>query len=147
MDNNFTRSPAEQDGVPISKFQILYSKFQSMYMTKKQQHTGLKLGFGLAAVAAAAAGAYFFYGKDGAKNRKQLKGWMVKAKGEVMDNLEKLNDVSQPIYEKVVSEVMKKYKKLKQATPGEWASLNKELKSQWKSIKKEVDKAAKKFKK
>ena len=52
-----------------------------------------KLGAGL--IAAAAAGAYFLLGtKEGQKKQKQIKGWMVKAKGEVMDKMEDMKEVS-----------------------------------------------------
>jgi uncharacterized protein YoxC len=108
-------------------------------MAKK--HKGLGIGFGLAAIAAATAGAYFFYSKNAAKNRKQLKAWMVKAKAEVMERLEKTSDLSQKTYEKVVDEVMKKYRGLKKTAPKEVAELSAELKRHWSSIRKELEKA------
>jgi hypothetical protein len=110
----------------------------------KNKHAGLKVGLGVAAIAAAAAGAYYFYGKDGAKNRKQLKSWMVRAKGEVMEKVEKLSNVSQETYEKAIADVMKKYKNLKNATPAEIAALTKDLKGHWRAIKADMDKASKK---
>jgi hypothetical protein len=108
-------------------------------MKKSHKAAGL---VGLAAAAAAAAGAFYFYGKDGAKHRRQLKSWMVKARGEVMENIEKLADVTQSGYDKAVEDVVKKYKKLKHITPAEINTLKKEFKGHWKSIKSEVDKAA-----
>lgn len=111
-------------------------------MAKK--HGGIKL-LGLAAVAAAAAGAYYFYGKDGVKNRKAVKSWAMKAKAEVMENLEKLTDVSETTYNKTVDQVLAKYKKVKSVAPKELSDLQKELKSHWKSVKSEVEKAAKKI--
>lgn len=113
-------------------------------MAKKNGGKALGVGLGLAAIAAAAAGAYYFYGKDGAKNRKALKGWMVKARGEVMDQVENLKNVSEQTYTKVVNDVMAKYKKLKKATPGEIAQMTRELKGHWRAIKSELDKAGQK---
>lgn len=121
--------------------------------TKKQGGNGTngngsnagKIGLGVAAIAAAAAGAYFFYGsKNAVKNRRNLKSWAVKARGEVMENLEKLSDVTEQSYNKVVKDVLAKYKKLKNVAPGELAEMQKELTSSWRSIKTEVQKAAKK---
>lgn len=104
----------------------------------KSNHGALKLGIGLA-VAAAAAGAYYFYGKNGAKHRKHLKGWMLKAKAEVVERLEKISsDVTESKYLQVVSDVLKKYQRLKVTTPKEIAALSKELKGHWKSIKSEI---------
>ena len=104
---------------------------------------GLSVGIGLAAVAAAAAGAYFFYGPSGAKNRKNLKSWAVKAKAEVMENVEKMKDVTEKTYDQTVSTVMAKYKKLKNIAPGELAEVQKDLKDSWKSVKAEIDKYTK----
>lgn len=102
----------------------------------------LGAGIGLAAIAAAAAGAYYFYGKDGAKRRKQVKTWVIKAKAELMDQIEGMSEVTEKAYDRALDEVMKKYKKLKHVTPQEIATVSKELKSHWKSIKKELDAAA-----
>ena len=105
---------------------------------------GLAVGLGVAAVAAAAAGAYFFYGPSGAKNRKNLKSWAVKAKAEVMENVEKMKDVSEKTYDETVSKVMAKYKKLKTIAPAELAEVQKELMGSWKSVKSEIDRFTKK---
>ena len=47
-----------------------------MAKTKTTTGVGAVVGAGLAAVAAFAAAGYFLYGKDGAKNRKKVRGWM-----------------------------------------------------------------------
>lgn len=107
---------------------------------------GASLGWGLAAIAAAAAGAYYFYGKDGAKRRQNLKGWMVKAKGEVMEKLENISELSQETYQQAITDVVNKYKKLKTASPAELALFAKELKGHWGAISRELNKAAKKAK-
>ena len=103
----------------------------------------VKAGVGLAALAAAAAGAYYFYGKNGAKHRKSLKGWAVKARGEVMEKVEGLREVSQKTYYKVVEDVLKKYKKLEKVAPAEVAILTRELKSHWAAIKADLAKEMK----
>jgi hypothetical protein len=100
----------------------------------KDNNTGAKIGLGLAAVAAA-AGAYYFYGKDGAKHRKNLKSWMVKAQGEVMEKLENVTTLTENSYYQTVNEVLRKYKKLKSITPKELGALTEELKAHWKVIK------------
>jgi hypothetical protein len=109
----------------------------------KNEHGAMKVGLGLAAVAAA-AGAYYFYGKNGSQHRKQLKGWMVKAQGEVMEKIEGLTDLTENSYYKVVSDVMAKYKNLKTVTPKELDSMAKELKGHWSMIKSQVMSSAKK---
>ena len=110
-------------------------------MAKKSSN--LSGALGLAALAAAAAGAYYFYGKNGAAHRKQLKGWAVKARGEVMERMENLKDVSRSGYIKTVDQVMKKYRTLKNVTPAELAALGRELKSHWSAIEKQLMQAGK----
>ena len=106
------------------------------------------IGIGVAAVvAAAAAGAYFLYGKNGAKNRKQLKSWAVKMKGEVMEGIEKMKEVNQAAYEAVVDQVSKRYAKIKNVSPKELAELAREMKGHWRSISREFSSKPKSRKK
>ncbi|MBX4188069.1 MAG: hypothetical protein KW793_02950 [Candidatus Doudnabacteria bacterium] len=113
----------------------------------KKKHGGMKIGLGLAAIAAAAAGAYFFYGPNGSKNRKNMKAWAVKAKGELMERIETLSDISEKTYNQTVDTVLAKYKKLKHVAPKELAEVSRELKSSWKIVKGEIEKASRKLKK
>lgn len=97
-------------------------------------------GLGLVALAAAtAAGAYFLYGsKNASKNRKKIKGWTLKAKGEVLEKMEAMKNIDEANYKRIVDTVATKYKKLKTVSTKEAESLAKELKAQWKEIHKEV---------
>jgi hypothetical protein len=98
-------------------------------------------GVGLAALAAATAGAYFLYGtKKGAKTRKEIKGWMLKAKGEILEKMEDLKDISEDAYKKIVDEIGAKYKAVKNIDGQDLENFTKELKTHWKDIKKEIDK-------
>lgn len=108
-------------------------------MAKKQaKSSGGGALIGLAALAAVAAGGYFLYGKDGAKNRKKVKGWMLKAKGEVLEKVEKLKEVSEPEYRKVVDAVTAKYAAVKSIDPAEVQQMAKELHGHWKNIKRSI---------
>ena len=93
-----------------------------------------------AGVAALAAGAIFLYGKDGAKRRKQIKGWMLKAKGEVLEKLESLEDFSQDSYERIVDEVASRYKQAKNIDASEVLQMVTELKGHYKNIQKALNK-------
>jgi hypothetical protein len=115
-----------------------------------QMTTGKKvaLGAGLMALAAAGvAGAYFLYAKkDAAKNRKQVKAWVLKAKADVLGALEKAQVVTEENYHMIVDAALDKYAKAKDVAPEELAMLNKELKSHWKSIKSHLAPKVKKAK-
>lgn len=113
-----------------------------MKKMKTSKKVGISVGLA-AAAAAAAAGAYFLYGKDGVKNRKAVKGWMLKARGEVIDKMEKLENVSEDKYREIVDTVIRGYKSAKNASPAELAAAAAELKGHWNSIKKTIKKASK----
>lgn len=113
---------------------------------QKKMSTGGKVavGAGLAALAVAAAGTYFLFGtKKGAKARKQIKGWTLKAKGEVLEKMEVLQDINEKAYNKIVDEVKAGYKKVKNIDAKDVEAFGKEMKSHWKGIKAEVEKKAK----
>lgn len=97
-------------------------------------------GLGLVALAAAtAAGVYFLYGsKNAAKNRKKVKGWTLKAKGEVLEKMEAMKNINEEDYKRIVDMVATKYKKIKTVNTKEAETLAKELKAQWKEIHKEA---------
>ncbi len=97
-------------------------------------------GVGIAAAAAAAlAGVYFLYGtKEGAVRRKKIKSWVLKMKGDVLEELENLKVVNQEVYEKTVDAVTNKYAQLKHVAPPELAKVAKELKGYWLSMQREL---------
>ena len=95
------------------------------------------LGAGLAAAAVGAAlGSYLFTGKQGAKTKKVLKSWMLKAKGEVLEQLENMGEVGQEAYEKAVDQVADKYSKMSGVAKDEVDEMATELKKQWKVVNK-----------
>ncbi|MBY0472925.1 hypothetical protein K2Q00_01395 [Patescibacteria group bacterium] len=122
-------------------------------MAKKQNNSGVALGVGVAAAAAvAAAGAYWFYGSDHAsQHRKQVKSWMLKARAEVMEAVEKVSDIDKKKYIAIVQQVVARYSKTAGATVGELAHMKKDLMGTWAHIdagaKKSVTKAVKKVSK
>lgn len=105
---------------------------------KKTSHTGATL-MGVGAILAAAAGTYLLYGsKDAQKNRKVVKGWMLKAKGEILEQLEKLPTVDEKTYHAIVEKVTQKYQTLSHIDKADVERLAKEARSHWKNIKKHI---------
>jgi len=106
---------------------------------KSKSSHKMAIGVGIAALAAAAAGAYYLYGSDkSAKNRKQIKSWMLKMKAEVMDKIENVKDLSKEAYDKTIDEVSKKYSQIKNIDQEELIQLAKRMKSHWKEIEADV---------
>jgi hypothetical protein len=99
------------------------------------------IGLSLAALAAAAAGTYFLYGtKKGAASRKKIKGWMLKAKGEILEKMESLKEINEQVYNKIVEEVKAGYLKAKKIDAKDMEEFVKEMKKHWKGIKTEIQK-------
>jgi hypothetical protein len=95
---------------------------------------------GIAAVSAAAVGAYYLYGhKDAKKHRSTVKGWMLKAKGEVLEELENVKDVSESAYMHAVDAVVRKYQAAKSIDAEELAEFLNDMKGHWNGIKKTVE--------
>ncbi len=104
---------------------------------KKQNNNNLAIELGVAAVAAAAAGAYYLYGSaKGPARRKALKGWMVRMKGEIMEEMESMKEVSEELYNATIDKISEKYAQLQNIDPEELTATVKRLKSHWKDIKK-----------
>jgi hypothetical protein len=112
----------------------------------KKLSTGDKmgLGIGLTAAAVAAAGAYFLYGsKKSAQNRKKVKGWTLKAKGEILETLEKAEQITETEYDKLVETATKAYGTVERATKGELKDFKSEMLQHWTDLQK--NKAVKKI--
>lgn len=127
--------------------------------TKKSKNDGLsggeKVGIGVAltTAAVAAAGAYFLYGSPNAKsNRKKVRGWALKAKGEVLEVLEQAGNMTAEEYQAALEKIAAGYGKMQSVSKGEIDEFKKEMMSYWKKIastgvKKTAKKAAKSAKK
>ncbi len=107
---------------------------------KTSSSNGLVLG---AAAALAAFTGYYLLGSKNKKNRDLVKGWTLKAKGEILEKLEKLEDLSEDKYHAVVDSVMAKYKKVKTTTDQETDELEKELKERFGHVARDLKKTQK----
>lgn len=102
-------------------------------------HGGLMAAAGIVAVAAGAIGAYLYGTKDGAKKRKQIKSWMIKAKAEILEEIENVKEVTEEKYHDIVDSVMAKYKVLSHVDASDFKDLVDDLKAHWVDLKAEMD--------
>ena len=108
-----------------------------MATQKKNTDVGIVVGVA-AGVAAIAAAGYFLFGPNGKNNRKVIKGWTVKMKGEVLEKIEKLKEITPVMYDTIIDEVAQKYAKLKHVNQEEIAIVTADLKKYWKVISRDV---------
>ena len=93
------------------------------------------VGVGVAALSAAA---YVLFGPEGKKNRKAIRGWTVKMKGEIIEKFEEAKELTEPIYHEIIDNAKAKYAKLKNVDQEELAKVVSEIKEHWESLKKEI---------
>ncbi len=113
--------------------------------TSKGISSEKKIGIGLVltAAAASAVGSYFLYGsKDADKNRKKVKSWMLKAKGEVLEQLEKTKHLTYDEYVQIIGQVGSAYAGLQDTSKKDIQDFTKEMKSYWDALKEEVESTA-----
>lgn len=97
----------------------------------------VSIGIGLTAAAVAAAGAYFLYGsKSAAENRKKVRGWTLKAKGEVLEALEKAKEISAEEYAALVDTATSAYGTVERASKGEMKDFKAEMLEHWNKLQK-----------
>lgn len=105
-----------------------------MSKKKKNHHAGVKLLM----AGAATLGTYLLYGaEDARQNRKKARAWMLKAKAEVLEHAEKMGKLNREDYEKIISKVESKYKKLKSINNKDIAILSKDMHKHWDDLEKE----------
>ena len=110
---------------------------------KNDKKLGAVVAVGMG-IAAATAAAYLLFGPEGKKNRKMIRGWMVKMKGEVIEGMEKVQHVTEPTYEKIVDSVAARYAKMKTIDKKELEAVVADLKKHWKVIAKSAPSKKKK---
>ncbi len=107
-------------------------------MAKKQsKNVGEKVAIGVGVVALSVA-AYLLFGAEGKKNRKMIRGWQVKMKGEIIEKLEAVKEITEPVYHNVVDKVIEKYAKLKHVDQEELLAIVADVRKQWKNMMKDA---------
>ncbi len=103
---------------------------------KKSSGTAKYVAIG-ASIAGIAA-AYFFLGPKGKINQRKTKAWAIKMKADVVEKLEEVRDMSEPVYHQIIDTIAKEYEEKKKVGREEIQSLAMDLKKHWKTISKEI---------
>jgi hypothetical protein len=107
--------------------------------TEKKSKVGVGEAIGIGAgIAAISAAAYIMFGPQGKKNRKIVRGWAVKMKGEVIEKLENAKEITEPVYHSIIDQVKSKYSKVKNIDMKELEDVVLDIKKHWKSLEKDA---------
>ena len=103
--------------------------------TKKKQESSSILPLA-AGMIVGIAGMYFLHGQGKAPkgNRQKIKSWMLKAKGEALEKVEKMKVADEQAYQQIIDTVMEKYSKLNPEDRAEIEALGTAMKRHWKNI-------------
>jgi len=102
---------------------------------QKSSKAGLTVALGAAALAS--AGAYLLYGsKNAKKNRQKVRSWALKAKAEVLEQVEKAKQLDTDEYKGMVDTVLERYKGVQGVAERELKALGNELKGYWADLTK-----------
>lgn len=113
-------------------------------MKMKSGKTAMKIGAGLAAVGAAAAG-YYFYGSKEAKNHRKIASkWAANMKKEVIREAKLLENASPKAVAVIVDRVAGVYQMARSVDAADIRSAAKELKANWEMVKREAKGTARK---
>ncbi len=114
--------------------------------TVKKGGVGKAVAVG-AGVAALSGAAYMLFGPNGKKNQKKLKRWAEDMQDEVAEKFGNMQEVTEPMYHKVVEEVSKKYAQAKGVSVDEVNEAVEDLKKHWQVLASDATKLAKGAKK
>lgn len=101
-----------------------------------KKKSGISKGKVLAISAGLAAGAYYFLGPNGKKNRQKTSLLLKKVEKEVKSKIKKAKKVAGPAYHKAVDAITSAYAKQYKAHGPEIKSLAKKIKKEWKAVTK-----------
>ena len=89
---------------------------------------------GVRMAALTAAGNYFIHGRHAGENRIRIRGWALQLKGELLQQMEKLNKINQQSYNALVDKIARRYGRVKRANAYELKHITTELKNAWSHI-------------
>ncbi len=114
---------------------------------KKQVVQKSSVGKNIAAgvtIAAGIAAAYLLFGPDAKKNRKIVRGWAIKMKGEIIEKFEKAKDVTESSYHAIVDQIAEKYAKIKGVEKSDIDAIVQDARKHWKTMTRTAKKKGKK---
>ena len=93
---------------------------------------------GITVTALAALGTYLLTGDRAPKTREAVRGWTLKMKGEVLERVEELKEITKDDYYRIVDDVALRFERLGHVGAEEMRRLSNDLKGAWTHISREL---------
>lgn len=90
-------------------------------------------------IVSAVAGVIYLYGRDGRQRRKRVRGWMLQMKGEIMERLTRLEEVSKDKYKQIIDKVSSQFAQQKRVHQEDIDRIRERLKGHWSDIREAVN--------
>jgi len=94
------------------------------------------------AAATALVGGYYLYGRNGAQHRKQVERWLLEAKADILERMQKTQDVTEDQYRRIVDEVLSRYQSAKGVTEERAAEAASSFKHKWEDMREAAKRAS-----
>jgi len=118
------------------------SPSKGIHRRRVSAKTMLTIGAGVAAIATAS---YYLFGPAGRENREKMKGWMIKIRGEIIDKIRDVKELTEPVYHGIVDSVIASYMTTAKVSKDELHAFAERLKNQWREIVRTTEKEPKKI--
>lgn len=115
-----------------------HDKHHDSYVGKDYMagHTGKSvLPFVVGIAATVLVGGYVLFGPEGRRNRRNVDRYIKRAKYQILDKMEHLEDVTEDQYHKIVDEVMAKYGSVKEIGGDKWQLVSDRFKDRWNEMR------------
>lgn len=113
-------------------------------MTTQQHHSSNSLPAFLAGVATTVLiGGIYLYGRDGTRHRDQVERWVLKAKAEILERVQKTQDMTEEQFHTVVDEVLNRYADMKEVGAERAAEVSSDFKKKWEQLRAAAVRASK----
>lgn len=112
-------------------------------MTHHHSSSSALPAFLAGAATAALIGGIYLYGKNGSAHRTNVERWILKAKAEILERIEKTQDMTEEQFHTVVDEVVSRYADMKDVGAERAAEVSSRFKHKWVHLRDAAARASK----
>jgi hypothetical protein len=108
---------------------------KTMESNNQKKGGGMIMAFLAGVAATVAIGGYLLYGPKGRQHRKQVEQWVARAKAEILEKMDRAEEVTEEQYHKIVDAVMKRYGTMKEIGKEKAGEAAESFKRRWEEMR------------